>query len=154
MGLTYADVELISTDDIALSENGYLSPDRIRHAKVSALVDSGALMLSISKSLRKQLGLRTLGDCDVELADSSIISVDLVGPVEVRFENRRMTTEAVVMPEGEEILLGVIPMEGLDVLIDPKQQKLVVNPKSPGKARVFLKGMPPSKLKMLKNEQT
>jgi clan AA aspartic protease len=145
MGLTYADIELISTDDIALVRGGFLPSDQIRQANVTALVDSGALMLSISRTVRDQLGLFTVGDCDVEVADGSIISVDLVGPVEVRFENRRTITEAVVMPEGDEVLLGVIPMEGLDVLIDPKQQKLVVNPKSPGKARVFLKGIPPSK---------
>jgi hypothetical protein len=46
---------------------------------------------------------------------------------------------AIVLPGDAEILLGAIPMEDMDVLIDPRQQKLVVNPKHPYVATKHLK---------------
>jgi hypothetical protein len=36
-----------------------------------------------------------------------------------------------VLPGAEEVLLGAIPLEGLDVFIDPMGEKLIVNPFSP-----------------------
>jgi hypothetical protein len=57
--------------------------------------------------------------------------VVLVGPVEVRFENRSTIVKAIVLPGAEEVLLGAIPLEGLDVFIDPTNERLIVNPKSP-----------------------
>lgn len=56
----------------------------------------------------------------------------MVGPVEVRFENRSTIVKAIVLPGVEDVLLGAIPLEGLDVFIDPVRERLVVNPMSPG----------------------
>jgi len=57
----------------------------------------------------------------------------------VRFENRRTTVDAMVLPAEAEVLLGAIPLEGLDVCINPKEQTLTVNPASPYLARKTLK---------------
>ena len=73
MGHTYADIELISTDDLALVRRGYLTNDAVRKVTVSALVDSGASMLSISETVRQQLGLATVGEGDVDLANGLVI---------------------------------------------------------------------------------
>ncbi len=106
---------------------------------VRALVDSGATLMSIPQSICDHLGLEVVGERDAELADGSMVSFDLAGPLEVRFENRRAIAEALVTPTATEVLLGVIPMEAMDILIDPQQQKLIVNPKSPERARLMLK---------------
>lgn len=139
MGMTYAEIELINSDDLGLVARGFIPADQVRRVKVSALVDSGASMLSIPRSVFEQLGLRILGEGDAELADGSIVQLDVAGPIEVRFQNRRTTVEALVVLNETDVLLGAIPMEGMDVLLDPKQQRLFVNPKSPDKARLFLK---------------
>lgn len=73
------------------------------------------------------------------MADDSERKGEVVGPVEVRFENRSTTVRAVVLPGTEEPLLGSIPLEDLDVVIDPKEQRLIVNPKSPYIATKHLK---------------
>ncbi|HEX6622407.1 MAG TPA: hypothetical protein VF064_01750, partial [Pyrinomonadaceae bacterium] len=44
---------------------------------------------------------------------------------------RAATVRAIVLPGNAEPLLGVIPMEDMDVVVDPKQQRLVVNPENP-----------------------
>ena len=139
MGLTYAEIELTNSEDLGSVARGYISEDQVRRLTVSALVDSGATMLSIPQSVYDRLGLRTVGEGDAELADGSIVQFDVSSPIEVRFQNRRTTVEALVVSQETDVLLGVIPMEGMDVLIDPRQQRLYTNPKSPDRARLLLK---------------
>ena len=131
MGLVYADIELISVDDLALNRRGFLAEDQIKRIKVSALVDSGAYMLVINEHIKAQLDLPVLETQSARMADDSELEVEVVGPVEIRFENRRASADAMVFPGNVEPLLGAIPMEDLDVLVDPKQQRLIVNPKNP-----------------------
>ena len=139
MGLVYAELELTSSDDLALYRRGLLSDNQIKRVNVNALVDSGAYMLVINEQIRKQLELPVLGDRLVRLADDSEVRVDVVGPIEVRFENRSTTTRALVFPGSAEPLLGVIPMKDLDVMIDPRQQRLIVNPDNPNIAGTYVK---------------
>jgi clan AA aspartic protease len=139
MGLTYADIELISADDLALSRRGYLDKTKIKRIKVKALVDSGAYMLSLNEEIKIQLDLAVLDEQEAELADGTLRKIEIVGPVEIRFENRMTTVNAAVLPSNTEVLLGAIPMEDMDVLIDPKQQKLIVNPAHPYMAKKSLK---------------
>lgn len=49
----------------------------------------------------------------------------------MRFKNRRCVVDAMVLPGDNEMLLGAIPMEDMDVLIDPARRELVVNPEHP-----------------------
>ena len=139
MGLVYAEIELTSVDDIVLHRRGFLEKDKIKKVKVNSLIDSGSFMLMINDNVRHQLDLPFIEKQFSTLADETEIEVEIVGPVEVRFENRRTTCDAVVLPHSTEVLLGSIPMEDMDVLIDPKQQKLVVNPKHPYVANKYLK---------------
>ena len=139
MGLIYAEIELTSTEDIMLHRRGSLSEDKIKRMRIRAMVDSGAYMLVITDHIRHQLDLPLIQEQVFRLADDSEIRGEVVGPVEVRFENRSTTVRAVVLPGAEEPLLGSIPLEDLDVMIDPKQQLLIVNPKSPDIATKYMK---------------
>lgn len=141
MGLVYADIELMSVDDLVLFRRGYLPEDQIKHMRVSMLVDSGASMLVINDRIREQLDLPCIEEQTMRLADDTEMKVKIVGPVEVRFDNRSTTTRAAVIPCNVEPLLGVIPIEDLDVVVDPKQQRLIVNPESPYIARKHMKGL-------------
>ena len=96
---------------------------------VSALADSGAVHLCIPEHLAIQLQLAELERREVMLADGRRRSVPYVGPVEVRFGNRRCFTGAMVL--GNKVLLGAIPMEDMDLVLQPQLQRLSVNPDSP-----------------------
>ncbi|MGI8654798.1 MAG: retroviral-like aspartic protease family protein [Pyrinomonadaceae bacterium] len=139
MGLVYADIEVISGDDLTLHAKGYIKEDEVKRINISALVDSGAYMLSINERVKNQLGLRVLDKQFAEFADGRVLELEVVGPIEIRFENRRTTVDAMVLPGDTEILLGSIPMEDMDVLIDPKQGRLIVNPAHPYVAQKHLK---------------
>ena len=131
MGLVYAELLLISADDLALYHHGYIAEEQIKSIHVKALVDSGAYQMVISEHIKQQLELRVNEERVVTLADESERRVDVVGPIEIRFKNRRTVAEALVLPGATEVLLGSVPMEDLDVVIDPKNQTLAVNPKNP-----------------------
>jgi len=138
-GLVYAEIELLNEDDILRNLDGYLPENKIRRTVTRVLVDSGALDLVITEEVQTRLALRVLGKRTVNLADETQLELDIVGPIEVRFQNRSTTVRALVLPGAREILLGAIPMEGLDVIVDPGRERLVVNPESPD--------LPMSKLK-------
>ena len=106
----------------------------LKGLEVSALADSGAVHLCIPEHLALQLQLRELERREVVLADGHRRSVPYMGPVEVRFANRRCFTGAMVLGDqvlGDEVLLGAIPMEDMDLVLQPQLQQLTVNPASP-----------------------
>jgi clan AA aspartic protease len=131
MGLVYAELDLISSDDLALYHRGFLPEEQIKSIRVEALVDSGAYQMVINEHIKRQLGLRVIEERVVTLADESERRVEVVGPIEIRFKNRRTVADALVLPHATEVLLGSVPMEDLDVVIDPKRQTLEVNPANP-----------------------
>ena len=139
MGLIYAEIELVSTVDIALHTRGFLAEDKIKRMRTRAMVDSGSYMMVITDHIRQQLDLPLIQEQVFRLADDSEVKGEVVGPVEIRFENRSTTVRAVVLPGAEEPLLGSIPLEDLDVVLDPKQQRPIVNPKSPDIATKYAK---------------
>ena len=136
MGYVYAEIQLTNEDDLAFNRRGSLPESEIKRVIIRALVDSGAYDLILNQEIQEQLKLPVLGTRLVKLADETIVEVDVVGPVEVRFETRATTVRALVIPDTEEVLLGAIPLEGLDVIIDPLRERLLVNPPETTKAYV------------------
>lgn len=131
MGLIYADLELVSADDIAFQRKGYIEKKSIKKINITALVDSGAYMMCINEHIKNQLDLMKIGTSEAEMADGTIAKVDVVGPLIVNFKNRTTSCNAMVLPGKSEVLLGAIPMEDLDVVLVPKRQTIDVNPDSP-----------------------
>jgi len=108
-----------------------LNPSRpdLHPIEVSALADTGAVHLCIPEHLAIQLHVEPLEQREVVLADGRRRTVAYVGPIEVRFQNRRCFTGAMVL--GDEVLLGAIPMEDMDLVLRPQLQSIDVNPESP-----------------------
>ncbi len=118
MGLVYASIELANPSD-----------DGLEPIEVIALVDTGALWLIIPEHVANQLKIKTLEEREVTLADGAKRLVPYAGPVRVRFKNRTGFTGALVM--GNEVLLGAIPMEDMDLIVYPSKQMLIANPENP-----------------------
>jgi clan AA aspartic protease len=94
-----------------------------------ALVDTGAVHLCIPDHIRIQLKLEPVAEKEVTLADGSRRLVPYVGPIEIRFKNRTGFAGALVL--GDQVLLGAIPMEDMDLVVIPKTRQVDVNPESP-----------------------
>ena len=139
MGLVYADIELINAVDFENAKRHIIGEDEVRSVTLNALVDSGAYMMAINETIQSQLELPFVEKRKVQIADSSVAEYDVVGPVYIRFANRKATCNAFVLPGNSEPLLGAIPMEEMDVLIHPLRQELVVNPDHPNYAVLKMK---------------
>jgi clan AA aspartic protease len=139
MGLVYADIEIVSAEDLALARRGYIKEENVKSEKVRALVDSGAYMMCINEHIQAQLDLAKVSSMEAELADGTIRIVDVVGPIVINFSNRTTSCNAAVLPGESEVLLGAIPMEDLDVVIDPKLQTITLPKDRPYLAKKTIK---------------
>ena len=127
----YANTELINLEDEFLQKANLLPLEKIRELAARMNVDRGAYMMCINESTQIQLGLKSLRKQSAIMANGDVVEMDIVGPIRVNFENRTCTVDAYVLPGNNEMLLGAIPMEYMDVLIHPKENKLIVNPEYP-----------------------
>jgi clan AA aspartic protease len=139
MGLVYADIELINGGDLEMARRHIIGEDEIKRMHVNMLVDTGSIYMCINENIQEQLQLQVIEQRKGQLADGSIVEYDVVGPIEVRFKNRRCHVDAMVLPGENEPLLGAIPLEDMDVLIHPQRQELIVNPDHPYFAQMKLK---------------
>jgi clan AA aspartic protease len=101
----------------------------IAPVETDALVDTGSVYLIIPDHTRLQLALGEEGKKEVTLADGSKHMVPYVGPIEARFKNRVAFVGAIVM--GDEVILGAIPMEDMDLVVTPQERRIDVNPDNP-----------------------
>jgi clan AA aspartic protease len=109
----------------------------LKALELEALADSGAVHLCIPEHVKIQLKLEEIDKKEVTLADGSRKAVPYVGPIEIRFKNRVGFAGALVM--GDQVLLGAIPMEDMDLVILPKKRILDINPDSPNIASTIAK---------------
>jgi hypothetical protein len=109
----------------------------LAEVEADALADSGSVFLCIPAHVQIQLGLEENGKKEVTLADGSKKFVPYVGPVEVHFKNRLGYFGAVVL--GDEVQLGDIPMEDMDLIVVPRTRTVDINPLSPNIASGVVK---------------
>jgi clan AA aspartic protease len=139
MGLVYADVELTNEYDVEFARRYMMDEDEVKRMRVNMLVDSGAAMLCINENIQELLQFPIDGKKMAQTADGRVIECVIVKGVEVAFKNRRTSCRAIVLPGDSEPLLGVIPLEDMDVLIHPLREELIVNPDSPEMALMKLR---------------
>lgn len=118
MGLTHANIKLTN----------FVQKKSI---EVNALVDTGATFMCVTAEIAAQLGfdITEVSTQYVTLADGSTRKVPRIAPIEIEYANRSYVTEAVVL--GNEALMGVLPLEAMDLQVDSRNQRLIVNPAHP-----------------------
>ena len=101
-----------------------LAPDKVRRARLSGVVDTGATRLVLPESIATALGLIERGETNVKYADGRRATKKIVGEVELEFAGRRGVFSAVVEPNRTDALIGAIVMEELDLVPDCSTQTL------------------------------
>lgn len=118
MGHVFAEIELSNPCQPNLST-----------IKTKALADTEALMLCIPEHIANQLQLETESLREASVADGRSSNVPYVGPIKVSFGNRFCYVGALVL--GDEVLLGAIPVEDMDLIVNPRRREITVDPASP-----------------------
>jgi len=124
MGETRVDITLKNISDETRFKDGLISEKEIRSVEVRALVDTGAVSIVINEDICQKLGLQIDGMRFATLAGGSKVNCKITEGVRICWKDRNAICQAVVLPEGE-TLLGVIPLEFMDLIVDPIAEQLV-----------------------------
>jgi clan AA aspartic protease len=131
MGKVMTKVKLTNGLDQSLVQRGMLPSDQVRTVEVDALVDTGATTLVLPAELCRTLGLREVGRRRVRYADGRRREIPWVTDLFIEILGRGMGCDALVETEGTTPLIGQIPLEGLDLVVNPKTGDLMPDPESP-----------------------
>ena len=125
MSIVYTEITLRNAIDVAKAAEGAIAEQEIRQTIVKALVDTGAWTLVINEHISEKLGLLTRKTASGTLANGKKQIYSLAGPLEVVWKNRNTNCDALVVPGADEVLLGAIPLEGMDLTVNPRSEEVV-----------------------------
>lgn len=131
MGLAYARVRLANPRRPELAA-----------VEVDALADTGAVHLCIPEHVAVQLELEELNRREVAAADGARHLVPYVGPLVISVANRQGFSGAMVL--GDQVLLGAIRMEDMDLIVQPLMRQVIPNPQNPNIAGSLAVGVRPA----------
>jgi clan AA aspartic protease len=125
MGTVYEEITLVNGGDVEMVERGFIKEPQIRQITVTALVDTGATNLVIGEATCQKLGLAIRETGSVNVAGGAKEICKITASVIVRWKDRQTECPAVVLSGEEEILLGAIPLEGMDLIVNPVERRIV-----------------------------
>jgi predicted aspartyl protease len=127
-GRVLTEVTVENATDLVNAMQGMMSPDQVRRVVVpDALVDTGATGFGLPTSIIRRLGLPKVGDKRATTS-AGPATFSLYGPVRITIQGRFMTVDVLEVPDGTPALVGQIPLEGLDFVVDLQGRRLTGNP--------------------------
>ena len=122
------DVTVVNHDDIVRVADGLISVEQIRSVQISdALVDTDALYLSLPKRMIEQLGLRPERKKRMKTTNGSTVRT-IYGIAKLKIRDRSATVEVAELPDDCPVLIGQLPLEAMDWVVDCANQQLIGNP--------------------------
>ena len=132
MGRVLTEATIENLQDLWDVRRGLLPPDQVRRITVNdALVDTGASLLSMPSHLLKQLGLTQRGKKRVR-SSSGTVEVGLYDTVRLTIQGRDCPTDVLEVPDDCLVLIGQLPLENLDLVVDLRGGRLIGNPEHGG----------------------
>ena len=125
MGTVHAEITLKRARDVHNRAEGLIKDQDTHETTVKAIVDTGAMSLVINEEIRQKLALNIVGEQGALLANGEWARCKIAEPVEVHWKNRKMTCDAVLLPGAKKVLMGVILLEGMDLMVNPVTQEVV-----------------------------
>jgi clan AA aspartic protease len=117
---------------------GLLKPEQVRSVEVSdAFVDTGASTLCLPKRFVAQLGLKP-GQRRRARTTAGTTTLQSYGLVRLTIQEREWNGDILEVPDNCPILVGLLPLEGLDFVVDPMGQRLIGNPEHGGEDMIEL----------------
>jgi predicted aspartyl protease len=132
MGRVVVPAKIENLEDLYEVRQGRLAPDKVRSVEVQdALVDTGATFLSLPRRLIQQLGLQRFRTRRLRTA-AGVTEAGMYGAVQLTVQGRDCPIEVSELPDDCPVLIGQIPLESLDFVVDPVNQRIIGNPEHNG----------------------
>ena len=120
--------EVENLEDSWESQRGLRTPNEVRRITISdALVDTGATTLSLPRRLIERLGLSQQFERQV-ITSSGKDQAAMYTAVRLTIQGRTCTVDVMEVPDDVPSLIGQVPLELLDFVVDPIGQRLIGNP--------------------------
>ena len=126
MGKVIVKLKLTNVFDLELKGLKALK-GKPRAIETEALVDTGATRLYLKRGLICSLGLTETGDV-ISKTTNGTRRRAVFAPVRLELMGRTGDFNVVEVDDDVPNLMGQIPLEYLDFIVDPKGQKLIPNP--------------------------
>lgn len=125
MGEVRTEITLVNIGDQVIADRGYMSQEQVRHLRVNAVVDTGAVTLVINGEIREKLGLRVKRTGESTVAGGGKVPCQVTEPVMIRWKDRETPCQAVVLSDEKDVLLGALPLEGMDLMVHPLKNEVI-----------------------------
>ena len=124
MGITYTEIKLQNAREVGNLQDGFI--EKAHEIMVNAVVDTGCTTaLVINEEICQRLNLKIMGSRGITVAGGARVVCKLTEPITIHWQNRFSICHAIVMSGENTVLLGVIPLEDMDLMVDPVNGKLV-----------------------------
>ncbi|MFO0806290.1 MAG: retropepsin-like aspartic protease [Gemmataceae bacterium] len=128
MGKLIVRAKIENLEDVFNVRQGTLAPDQVRSVEVDhALVDTGATGLMMPTRLIKQLGLVQFKTRQAKTVGGQVAK-GVYRAVQLTIQDRDCIVDVYEVPDTIEVLIGQIPLEAMDWVVDPVGQRLIGNP--------------------------
>ena len=131
MGKIVVKTKIWNFGDELKARDNLIGWEKIRAVEVDVLVDTGAAMLALPLGIVEELGLVLGKSVKVTYANGKVEEKEVAYGVKLELLGREAETYALVEPEGQQVLIGQIVLEGLDLYPNPKKGTLEPRPGSP-----------------------
>jgi predicted aspartyl protease len=128
MGRVQTEASIENLEDLWAVKRGYLQPEQVRRITVpDALVDTGATLLSLPSALIQKLGLEKISSKKVT-SSQGIGEADVYQVVRLTIQGRSCSVDVMEVPDTVPVLIGQLPLENLDLVVDLRSRSLIGNP--------------------------
>ena len=128
VGKVLVTAKLDNLDDVFSVDKGRLKPEEVRSVEVTdALVDTGATGLMVPKRLIDQLGLVQFRSRPARTV-SGPTTLGVFRGVRLTVQGRDCIVDVYEISDDLQVLIGQIPLEAMDWVVDPTKQRLIGNP--------------------------
>jgi predicted aspartyl protease len=128
VGRVLTEAKIENLEDLWAVKQGLRKPDEARSLTIAdALVDTGATLLSLPTSLIARLGLSKFASKQVR-SSTGVSEASLYEAVRLTIGGRSCTMDVMEVPDGVPVLIGQLPLEHLDFVVDLRNRTLIGNP--------------------------
>jgi predicted aspartyl protease len=127
MGKVITRIKVANWFDLELLAAG-TRREKPRSLETEALVDTGAVKFYLKSSIIRELGLRPVGEVKMRTMSDRSESRTVYSPVALEIQGRTGRFDVVEVSDALPNIIGQIPLEDLDWVVDCKNRKLISNP--------------------------
>ena len=110
------------------AEEGYIPKSKVKSFYQEMLVDTGAVMVLLPQNVIDRLELKKAYQTRITYANNNIEDRWVYNGLKIEYGNRQALCDCVSLPDGTEALMGQIPLEEMDMVVDCRNQVLIPNP--------------------------